>query len=60
MNIDTVGQYYANDLGSQMHSMVISSDQESNTGKFLDIDAVTVLSAENQGADGGVSSLSAP
>lgn len=49
--------YYADNLGSQQHQLVISSDQSSNTGQYIDFDAVTVFSSSN--AD-GINNAGAP
>lgn len=37
--------FFANNLSSERHTLVVSPDQEQNTGLFVDIDAVQVFSA---------------
>jgi len=37
--------FFANNLGAQQHTLVVSPDQEQNTGLFVDVDAVQVFSA---------------
>ncbi|KAJ7593979.1 hypothetical protein C8J56DRAFT_925689 [Mycena floridula] len=43
--------YFANSLGSQQHTLVVSCDQEQGTGNFLDVDAVQVFSASPGAVD---------
>lgn len=49
--------FFANDLGSgQQHTLVVSPDQEQDTGLFVDIDAVQLFSASLESETVGLSS----
>lgn len=37
-------QYYAMGLGSNQHNLTLSADPTTNTGPFIDVDAITVYS----------------
>jgi hypothetical protein len=50
--------YYADNLGSQQHQLVLSSDQSLNTGQFIDFDAITVYSSSD--ASDGTNNVGVP
>jgi len=48
--------YYAQDLGSGQHSLIVSADPQSATGPFIDVDAIVVYSTSGSNSQSSTSS----